>query len=72
MNNFPHIKLTFVASNNRPSPHWVGNTTDILTYGGVSVAVILALSIFLLAMNKYQKSQLNSLTKLIKTLKDNK
>ena len=44
----------------------LGRPKDILTYGGVSVAVILALSIFLLVMNHCQKTHINSLTKLIK------
>ncbi len=46
----------------------VGNSKEMLIYGGISVAVIFALSIFLLAVNHYQKTQVESLTRLIKTL----
>ena len=44
----------------------VGNSKEMLLYGGIAVAVIFALSIFLLAVNHYQKTQIDSLTKLIK------
>ncbi len=58
--NFPTVDSSTSTSS------LLGSPKDILTYGGVSVAVILALSIFLLVMNHYQKTQVNSLTKLIK------
>jgi len=46
----------------------IGNSQEMLTYGGVAVAIIFALSFFLLAINHYQKTQVESLTKLIKTV----
>ena len=71
MKNITMLNLTpshHFATVESSTPALLGNTKDILTYGGVSVAVILALSIFLLAINHYQKTQVNSLTKLIKTV----
>ncbi len=46
----------------------IGNSKEMLTYGGVAVAIIFALSFFLLVINHYQKTQVESLTKLIKTV----
>ncbi len=68
INSINSISSTTFAAVDSSTPALLGNTKDILTYGGVSVAVILALSIFLLVMNHYQKTQVNSLTKLIKTV----
>lgn len=71
MKNFSQISSipsNTLATVNSATPTLLGNTKEILTYGGVSVAVILALSIFILTMNHYQKTQVNSLTKLIKTV----
>ena len=63
------IPSNTLATVNSTTPTLLGNTKEILTYGGVSVAVILALSIFILTMNHYQKTQVDSLANLIKTLK---
>ena len=46
----------------------ITSSKEMLTYGGIAVAIILALSVFLLAMNHYQKTQVESLAKLIKTV----
>ena len=46
----------------------VDSPKEMLIYGGISVAVIFALSAFLLTVNHYQKTQVESLTKLIKTV----
>ncbi|MEL6441301.1 MAG: hypothetical protein AAFQ80_18860 [Cyanobacteria bacterium J06621_8] len=47
----------------------LANSQEMVIYGGIAVAVIFALSIFLLAVNHYQKTQVESITKLIKTVK---
>lgn len=46
----------------------VDSPKEMLIYGGISVAVIFALSAFLLTVNHYQKTQVESITKLIKTV----
>ncbi len=66
---FTSTSATTLASVNSTTPTLLGNSKEILTYGGVSVAVILALSIFLLSMNHYQKTQVDALANLIKTVK---
>ncbi|MDJ0901230.1 MAG: hypothetical protein QNJ55_20730 [Xenococcus sp. MO_188.B8] len=63
------IPLTTFATVDSATPTQLDNTKEILTQGGVAVAVILALSIFLLTMNRYQKTQVDSLANLIKTVK---
>ena len=48
------------------------NIKDILTYGGVSVAVIIALMFFLNAMSNYNKSQTESMIQIIEAVDKNK
>lgn len=71
MKNFSQITFTpttTIATVSSATPNQLINTKEILINGGVAVAVILALSIFLLSMNRYQKTQLDSLAKLIETV----
>ena len=63
------IQSTTFAIVNSTTPTQLSNTKEILTHGGVAVAVILALSIFLLTINRYQKTQVDSLANLIKIVK---
>ena len=61
------ISSTTIAAVDSSNPlTLVGNSKEMLLYGGIAVAVIFALSIFLLTVNHYQKTQIESLTKLIK------
>ncbi|MEO1340194.1 MAG: hypothetical protein AAFV28_03390 [Cyanobacteria bacterium J06635_13] len=63
------ISSTTIAAVDSSTPlNLIGNSKEMLTYGGIAVAVIFALSIFLLAVNYYQKTQVETLTKLIKTV----
>ena len=63
------ISSTTVAAVDLTNPlTLIGNSKEMLTYGGIAVAVILALCIFLLTINHYQKTQVESLAKLIKTV----
>ena len=63
------ISSTTVAAVDPTNPlTLIGNSKEMLTYGGIAVAVILALCIFLLTINHYQKTQVESLAKLIKTV----
>ena len=47
---------------------FVDSPKEMFAYGGIAVAVIFALSFFILAINYYSKTQVESLTKLIKTV----
>ncbi|MEM8718070.1 MAG: hypothetical protein AAGE84_02010 [Cyanobacteria bacterium P01_G01_bin.39] len=64
----PNSSTTIAAVDSSTPLTLIGNSKEMLTYGGIAVAVIFALSIFLLAVNHYQKTQVESLTKLIKTV----
>ena len=50
-------------------PPTVGGIRDILTQGGTTAAVILAMAVFLLAIAYFQKIQFKAVTKLIETAK---
>ncbi len=61
------ISSTTIATVDSSNPlTLVGNSKEMLLYGGIAVAVIFALCIFLLTVNHYQKTQIDSLAKLIK------
>lgn len=69
INQSKPISSTTIAAVDPSNPlALVASSKEMLTYGGIAVAVIFALSIFLLAVNHYQKTQVESLTKLIKTV----
>lgn len=63
------MSSTIIAAVDSPTPlSFISDSKEMLTYGGIAVAVIFALSIFLLVVNYYQKTQVETLTKLIKTV----
>ncbi len=63
--NLTKSEAIIVASSAPPSPPLGASLTSLLTYGGISVAVILA-------MAAYSKIQFEWITKLVKTLKSKK
>ena len=72
MNNIilvQRISSQHIATLDSSAPlEFVDSPKEMFAYGGIAVAVIFALSLFLLAVNHYSKTQVESLTKLIKTV----
>ena len=48
------------------------NIKELVTYGGVSVAIIIALMFFLNAMSNYNKSQTESMIQIIEAVDKSK
>ena len=72
MNNIilvQNISSQNIATLDSSAPlEFVDSPKEMFAYGGIAVAVIFSLSLFLLAVNYYSKTQVESLTKLIKTV----